>query len=374
MIYFIIAFLLISILLVVILEKKIVNPIVIFAGVWTLVIFLSSLRLYNMIEYSEKILRIISEGIIAFVLGAFIMMYGVQKKYKNREKKKYNDFLNIRILNGLILISFIMVFLLSIKVVILLKNGTNYNEIRRLYYSYGNDSLISNEKIYTLFDWFTSMVITISTPAIIVGIINKKINKVLIFEYCIMIILYTFSTSGRSAFFIIAIELILALLLNKEKLNRKIKKISRVFLTIILILIIVMTTIRTKGAKNKEVNSFYAYLSLSLPYFSKLVEYIDDQDISTYGFATAYGPYLIIQKSTKIITGYKFNNAEKLAQIITKPQNYWVRIFENSTDYYNAYATMFYNFYLDFRNIGVIGISFLYGMFVEFIYQKTKYQ
>ena len=37
-------------------------------------------------------------------------------------------------------------------------------------------------------------------------------------------------------------------------------------------------------------------------------------------------------------------------------------------------ATMFYNFYLDFRNIGVIGISFLYGMFVEFIYQKTKYQ
>ncbi len=52
--------------------------------------------------------------------------------------------------------------------------GQNYNEIRRLYYSYGNDSLISNEKIYTLFDWFTSMVITISTPAIIVGIINKK--------------------------------------------------------------------------------------------------------------------------------------------------------------------------------------------------------
>ena len=97
-----------------------------------------------------------------------------KKKYKNREKKKYNDFLNIRILNGLILISLIMVFLLSIKVVILLKNGTNYNEIRRLYYSYGNDSLISNEKIYTLFDWFTSMVITISTPAIIVGIINKK--------------------------------------------------------------------------------------------------------------------------------------------------------------------------------------------------------
>ncbi len=31
-----------------------------------------------------------------------------------------------------------------------------------------------------------------------------------------------------------------------------------------------------------------------------------------------------------------------------------IRIFENSTDYYNAYATMFYNFYLDFRNIGVI--------------------
>ena len=34
-----------------------------------------------------------------------------------------------------------------------------------------------------------------------------------------MIILYTFSTSGRSAFFIIAIELILALLLNKEKIE-----------------------------------------------------------------------------------------------------------------------------------------------------------
>lgn len=374
MIYFIMVFLIVSIIIVVFSEKKIVNPIVLFAGIWLISIFLSSLKLYNMIDYSEKAIRIISEGIIAFIIGAFMMMYIAQKKYKSYENKKNNEFLNNRVLFILINMSLVMVLILSIKVAVLLKNGVNYNGIRKLYYSYGDGSLISNEKIFTLFDWTTSMVITLTTPTIIVGIINKKVNKLLVFEYVIMVSLYTFSTSGRSVIFVIAIELVLTLLLNKEKLNKKIKILSKIFLIISLILIILMTAIRTSNVKNKNVNTFYAYFSLPLPYFSKLVDYIDNQDVNTYGVATAYGPYLLVQKGFKIITGYKFSKAENLADIITKPQTYWVRVFEDTTDYYNAYSTMFYNFYLDFKDIGVIGISFFYGMFMEFVYQKAKYQ
>ena len=243
-----------------------------------------------------------------------------------------------------------------------------------MYYSYGEGSLINSEKIFTIFDWTTSIAITLITPIVIIGMINKKVKKIVLIETILMIMLYVFSTSGRLPLFIAIIELVIALLINKEKLTKKFKKVSKLIFISVLILILGITNIRTDNTNTNKVNSMYAYLSIPLPYFSKLVNFVDNEDINTYGLATCYGPYLLVQKSIKIITGYKLSNAEELNAIVTKPQNYWVRVFGYSTDYYNAYSTMFYNFYLDFREVGVIIISFLYGMFMEKIYMDIKYK
>lgn len=370
MIYFIIIFLLLTLIVSIFLEKRVENPITIFSGIWLLTIFLSSLKLYNMIDYSEKAVRLISIGLIAFIVAAFLCRIISMKKKGHIEKheKNCNEIINNKFMFILVTVGLIMVLALSIRVIILLKSGTNYNTIRALYYSYGKESLIDNEKIFTIFDWTMSLIISLTIPTIIVGIINKKVNKILIIESMVMIILYVFSTTGRMPLILIVIQLVLEMLLNKEKLNENVKKISKIVIVLMTICILSLTIIRSSNQKNDKVNSIYAYFSLPLPYFSQMIDVIDKQEVNTNGVATAYGPYLLVQKTVKMITGYKFSNSEDLAKKVTKPQTYWVRIFMDSTDYYNAYATMFYNFYLDYKEIGIIVFSFIYGIIVERIY------
>lgn len=373
MIYVMMIFLLIMIIISIYMEKKFWNPITLFSGIWLLTIFLANLKLYNMIDYSEKALWIISEGVIFFILGAWLSRF-YWKRINIMKTVEREEFYNKKLLYIIVSIGLIMVTILSIKVFIQLKNGMRYTDIRKLYYSYGDGSLIGSEQLFTLFDWGTAAIIALIIPTVIIGIINKKISKLLIVESILMIGLYIFSTSGRAPLFIIAIELILAVFINKKNLTSKVKKVLRIGIIIMLIAILCMTAIRASNNYNQKVNSFYAYFSLPLPYFSRLIEYVDKQDINTYGVATAYGPYLMVQKVVKLATGYKFSNAEELDEIVTKPQTYWVKIFDDSLDYYNAYSTAFYPFYLDFRQFGVAIFSLIYGFLVEKFYINAIYR
>lgn len=292
---------------------------------------------------------------------------------KNSIEKYTNDIIiNNKALVALLSIGVVLITIVSIKVVILLLHGTKYHTIRALYYSYGEGSLISSEQLFTIFDWYMSMIITLATPTIIIGLLKKKISKIAVIEYCVMSVLYIFATSGRFPIFLMAIELVLTLFWYRDEISSKIKKKFFVVILVLAVGIGGMTIVRAQANQNKKLNSLYTYFSLPLPYFSKLVNYVDQNDINTYGAATGYGPYLMIQKGIKIITGYKLNNAEKLAEIVTKPQTYWVRIFMDSKDYFNAYSTMFYNFYLDFKEVGVIIFSFIYGALIEMVYLNCK--
>ena len=376
MIYFTIIFLTIVIILFTLKEKNLTNPTVIFSGIWLISLGLTSLKLYNMISYSTKSILIVTMGIISFVIGT-ILCVAIWKKCEKKgvlkenigNEEKINNILVIVVLT----IGVLMVLMLLIKVIILLANGTPYYDIRKLYYSYGDDgSLINNDQIFTLFDWTTSIVISIATPVVIVEIMKKQINKVVIVEYCVLIISYVFATSGRMPIFIIVVEIILYLLLNKESINPKTRKIAYGIVSTLVVAITCMTIVRMSNSQNKKVNTLYTYFSLPLPYFSKLVDYVDKNEIQTYGVATGYGPYLLVQKGIKVVTGYKLKNADSLAAIITKPQTYWVRVFLDTKDYYNAYATLFYYFYLDFRYVGVILFSCIYGMLMELVYLCYK--
>ena len=379
MIYFILFFLLIVIIITWFIEKKITNPIIIFSSIWFFIILMASLKLYNMIEYTNKSLGIIFTGLVFFIFGAYICMFSINKKRENTfeicktQEKKYNEGIRIKIVEVMLIFGIILTLILSVKVMMVLRSGVPYTNIRSLYYSYGDGSLIKNEKIFTLFDWSISIIFSTSTAIIIMGLFKSKCGKRLVIEYGIFLILYVFSTSGRMPLIVLTIEVILMFMLNKKQITKKIKRIAFSLISVLLIGFISMTLIRTSNAQNENVNSIYAYFSLPLPYFSRMVDIVDANDYNTYGLATCYGPYLLIQKTVKILTGYKFKNAEMLAEIVTKPQTYWIRAFMDTKDYYNAYATMFYSFYLDFRWIGIAIFSFLYGIFMENIYLKNKY-
>lgn len=378
--YMTILFFIITVIIYIVREKNIINPIVIFSSVWASSLFLASLKLFGMTEVTDKAMNLLVSGIISFVIGA-VIMYIIKNNHRCKNKKEENfkkafkkEEIDYRAINILLIIGILVVIPLVIKVTGMLINGVDYSNIRSMYYSYGDkESLIKNETLFTLFDWGTAIILASATPIIIAGIINRKINKFSIISLMIFTLLHCYVTAGRSQLFIIAIEIVLIYLLNKEKINKNIIKIIRKIVVAMFVVIFVMSIARD-NSKEGSVNQWYAYFSLPAPYFSNLINYVDNQNVKTNGVATFYGPYLMVQKAVKGTTGYKLPNADYYFNVINKPQNHWVKIFKDSPDYYNAYGTMFYNFYLDFRVFGIIALSLLYGILMEKVYLDAKHE
>lgn len=365
-----------------IMKQKISSPAVIFGTVWSLIFVFSGLRLFGMIEYSDEATGIMGVGASAFMLGCTGTL--AWNKRKNRLKEKANEnsdrnleqefkgSINYRIVYILLVIGIIVLIPVAIKVTSLLFEGVSYEKIRSMFYSYGDSkSLLPNEQLFTLFDWYTLSVIAATTSLLVVDIVTKKrIKKMAVILFTVFVVLFVYATAGRMRLIVIILDVVLTASIYGLKLNKKVRKFS-VRAGIVLLAIFAIMSFGRSGKNNERIfigQRAYYYMALPMPYFSKIVNYVDENQVYTNGAATFYGPYLLIQKSAKLVTGYKFSEAEVLDKEVNKPQSYWVKAYNQSKNYFNAFASMFYNFYLDFRWVGVIVFGLLYGIGVEWFY------
>lgn len=356
-------------------KKDYINPITIFSFFWVISLFLSSLRLYNMIQYTDKSVILITIGTLSFIVGGilFIIINKNKKNKQEQDEKNKIKIINYTVFNILCILGIGLTLFLTIRVINLMSGGIPYSSIRTLYYSYGKESLINNETLFTIYDWTVNTLINTLSICAVYGVISKTIKKSSFILYILFLVLFIFSSSGRSVLIQIVLYTIVCLvLLYKNKTINELKKHFKKIFALILLFAIAFGAITIARLvtpnKKKQINTFYAYLSAPLPYFSKMVSNIDSNDMQTNGLATFYGPYLIAQKAIKAVTGFKPEAAEEMHKTITMPQNKWVKIFGDSNDFYNAYATMYYSFYLDFRIPGIIVFSFIYGFVLQWVY------
>lgn len=354
-------------------EKNIYNPLTIFSSIWLIISIFNSFKLYGLYPTSNKAFILLILGMLSFTIGFYLSKYKLKKKTEPKKKQEKNITINWYIVRILIFIGIILTGLLSIKVLTLLFTGTPYSSIRGMYYSYGDSiPLIPNNTLFTLYDWTTSSLIYALTIVNVVGIFYcKEKDKKSIIGMIIFYILYIFSCSGRTTLINLLLSLAILTIINYKNINKKHKKNIIITFAVITFIIFGITTIRTINQSNDSINNAYSYFSISMPMFSFWVDYIDTNNWITYGYATIYGIYLIIQKLVKVIFGYKFPNAELLFQMMNKPQSAWIPMFESTSERFNAYTTMFYNFYLDFRIPGIIILTMLYSFVISKIYQKV---
>lgn len=370
MIYILIVVLISLFIISIKLEKRIYNPLTIFIVIWTFITILASLKLNGMINYTDKSIFLIGLGCISFFIGYEMMHFFKKKKgnitKKNTENKKENW--NWWIIKILLVIGLIATILLSIKVIKLLLEGTSYSSIRGMYYSYGKSKpLIQNDQLYTIFNWGITGILYALIPIALVSIFEKKNHYFVIIGTILFLLLYSFATAGRMQFIYIAIQIIILFIHYRKTLSKTVKKYLVVGTSLLVILVIAITLVRTGG---KIWDSIYSYFSIPVPMFSYWVDYIDTNHIQTYGGAFFYGIITIMAKLIKIIVGVKFSSVTYLSQIINIPQEKWLKIFNSSTDYYNAYSTIFYYFYLDFGTLGILIGSLIFGVISYWIYQK----
>ncbi|MGZ0874782.1 O-antigen polymerase [Priestia megaterium] len=357
-------------------EKNIYNPTSFFSLMWLIIVFLASLRLYDLYEASSLTYLIILIGTFSFLFGSFMTQFFKIKHVKYYAGHTTNGN-RTSILNGepiglySVRICAIIVFLIYIpyfvEAIQMISSGLTMQEIKANATS--SEFRVSglNAILYT---YIAQPLRFILIP---IAILNLTIDKrkdylLLILTFCI-IIFHFVSTGSKISLFYLAVQLVLVIFMFKRKknlLNRKMKIGIRIISILIVVIVYYYLSQKDKGAGI----SLYTYISGAIPHLSIKLESFLSHPTYTYGMTSFQGlvrPFINILPSLGLTAGPPelFSTSEQITEYI------------ESTSYignglaYNAFVTMFYYFFVDGHLLGVIIGSLFYGIFCGNAYIKT---
>lgn len=382
--FVVILILLLMILISYIFEKNLYNPLFVFLMLFFVITILSSLQLYGMLPFSSKPYWIILIGCLGYCIGYVFLRLSRNRKIKlfgNQTMNNYtfNDKL-IKCINILLLIFYATT---AIRVFISMRNyDLDYSSIRTLYANgtkeeqvrliFGSSFLQTLELLFFKPMLFSMLSITItriftkmkfdkqSLITLITLLLNVAVNfsRIVLVQiaFCTLITYFTFGNK-----------------FNKEE-KIKIKKVFKKYIVpgimIFLVLFIYISYARQSNRSNSLSfdEELYSYLSIPLPIMDKWINYIDNNHIQTYGALFVRGGISILDMLTNKL-GFHFPGYTISTEIVNSTQEF-LHIFPNHN--YNAFTTMFYYFYVDWREIGVFLGSAIYGMLMSISYIKTK--
>ena len=207
-----------------------------------------------------------------------------------------------------------------------------------------------------------------------------KKNKYFIIIATIDIFLYMVSTGARAMMIFLLADVILVLGLIKIKETKKtydrIKKIGMIVFAVLLLGVILYTIFRKNFSSTGEnvifqlFEEIYKYISLCIPLSDVWLDKITSEGIITYGKMSSFGALSTIEwifvQFFRVSTFQPLQVCKNLA----KDLEVMYPIFSNAQC--NAFVTYAFYFYADFRTIGVIIGSFLWGLFTGKICKKVN--
>ncbi|OCA99779.1 hypothetical protein BGS1_17170 [Clostridium beijerinckii] len=362
-------------------EKKILNPITIFYGLWAVILELSSLQLFDLKETSDRTYYFILIGLIAYGIGYYLLLICTRKhlfrskyaSYLNKRKVDRDYVLRYRLLYFLGGIS-LLFYLRDLSIVFsYILNGSSLAYIRQLAQDsssilYADRSAIENS-IRVVF--ITPFVMALQPITAVDFWIGKRDRKLLVIN--IFIIVLRIITDGSR---IVLVYLLLHLLVasiftdrtdikqiitsgkNRKRRNKK--------LFIVLILIVGGVAIYRTTLSRSGVNFLrYAYYYFSMePYmFETWCEIAGNSGLVGYGFASTNGFWFTIFyliKNLLSLSSYP-QYWYDIYSLIQATDSQWQIIAGNATTA-NAYVSVFWFLYLDGRIAGIVIGMFVYGM------------
>ena len=153
------------------------------------------------------------------------------------------------------------------------------------------------------------------------------------------------------------------LVFYKKSISKKTKKAAVAVIAFVLAVLLLITAVRAEGSTGKKVNTFYAYLSIPTYLFDYYVKRVGEARL--HGSAFFYGLLTFFNYFTSKI-GFEIPMYTEAYEIIQKTQDGWVDVFPG--EYYNAYVSMFYYFYIDFGIVGIILGSAFFGYICYMVY------
>lgn len=367
---------LIVVLLFLFMSKNIAHPIVLFLGIWLGCLFCASLRLYNMKEFSDSGVMIIITGLITFCVGCFISMSRHNFKIRPPQsipvalpETTFNiSWQAVYILLFASLAGILILDLLALKA---LMRGVSYSYIRNMYYGYGSaPKLIKNTFLSTYINWISVPALYALIPVAMINLFETKNifrhKKRLLFSVLVFLsaFMYIFGSAGRFMLIFLVVQMATVFQVYHKKLPKKFKKQIFILISVVVVIFLMISVVRASGASGKKVNTFYAYLSIPVYLLDYWIDKVESAP-RLYGGAFLYGILTFFNYFTSK-AGFVIPLYEKSYDMIQVTQNGWVEIFPH--EWYNAYVSMFYYFYIDFGIAGVIAGSVFFGYLCHEIY------
>lgn len=370
-------------------SKFFLNHITVMFLLWGIIVPISSLGLYGVTIPNTHTYVVILVGLIGFFLGG-TLWWGPQR-YKisiksNINQRKYENHIcdykiNKKFLCVLILISLIYYVYKLILIIELLRSGVNYAYIRNLVTS-ENENIMHNSRMILAIQTFIASPTAFLVIALMPIELLKKGNKdkVLIYLSSVMLFLWVITTGGRSVILWFALYFVCAFSMrrnesNKVEWRRIIRRYRFVVIigAVLLFIFFLKMTLSRKGTEVDLLKEIYIYFVAPIPFLDHHLYNVDMNYTNVYGFGISsfYGLIYPILYVIRFVSG-------SYPSWITEIYYMSFRMLERGFDigghiWMNAFATAFFQPYIDGREAGVFVIMLIFGAMCAKTFYKARY-
>lgn len=355
----------------IIVRKNWFTPLIFWCAIWLLSTFFVWLNPFGMIEISEKAILIMNLGIFSFVIGTYnvtgrrftVRIAG--KKAKLWDAGSFNPLISY----GLLLVTSLFNFVLTIAALNMLRGGMEYSRIRDVLFGYDDigTSFFASSFMSTFYSWIVAPGMSVLLIVLLLNLFNKQLPQIFNIFTLLDLTMYIFSSSGRMLLFHAVVFLYFIYKYYNFEIPRRYKRKLVYGIIIGILFLLIITFYRTKD--DAAVPSLYSYFSIDYPLFSYWINYVDTQGKFYYGNAFFRG----ILEGMNFVLG-KFGLSTpyfwEMQEVFNLVQNKWIQVFPNN--WYNAYVSCFFYFYLDFGAIGVFIGSYFFGKISSALYNVLR--
>lgn len=356
-------------------ERKILNPITVFFGEWFVVLFLSKLKLFGILEVQNNIYVLILIGCFAYAIGFYGYAF-LAKHVSFYSKKNLNYKLNQRIVYTLAILTLLFFFIDFAKSAgSLMSGGLAALRLQAQNGSFLSGNSLLNALRILIFAPF-SLALSAVAPAHL--FFSEDKNRIRLFIVTLLIMLERlFSDGGRSPVIYLMFSFMICYFFSLTPKRRTValtlqiskRKLYIYILVIFAIVLLYEVTLSRSG--NNALRDTYYYFAMEPVMFNKWSNIVESNGLMAYGMASFNGILFAFFYILKNILGLSTPLYwESIYSIIEGLGTQWQTITYGGLQA-NSYASIFWTFYFDGRTLGIILGMLLYGIFVSIVYKSA---
>jgi len=338
------------------------SPIFLFACIWSVILiaYLSKLEIYYELSIHGSFLLFI--GVISFLLGVTVIEISKPKIYEVPNPHFYK--LKLRLFSILALLTIISYTPQAFINIGLLTQGFNFNDIYLLNLNQNREErnalLVSIQSLIS--GPFTFLII----PILGLELISSKKRKWIIIVSIIILILSVLQ-SGRRSLLIYMLPSLLFFFFNSSNSTKSFPISQRGYfiLTTLFVSMVIGISWLSSQRETSLIETGYIYLGGGVTGLNHRIENIDKWYLGSGIFHGYLAPVMIAGK-------YLFGSYPEWWVEIDTLVEAANEIKIGPNEYMNAFTTMFYVPYLDFGLIGVIIVSFFFGILNGKVFRKIQ--